>query len=222
MIFLPPWTSGPFELIVHAEIHLREARDFDRRIALISYDNAIEIAITTYLGLNPLQRGGREYPREDVDRWLRNYHTKLDFFEKELQTRGIACRVDMSHIIWAHDARNEQYHGGSKGGIPDQRTLAIARTSAIWIFSVLFDVPDAEDALEQAVRDQTPPAAPSREKRLDMAIDERHGILEVGEQSYYTSELLFAVDYAAYRELGGKLCDFADELTGGDEDEAEP
>ena len=36
MSSLPPWAKGPFELIVHAESHLRGADDFDRRIALIS------------------------------------------------------------------------------------------------------------------------------------------------------------------------------------------
>ena len=76
---LPPWANGPFELLVHAEGHLLGGEDFDRRIALISFDNAVEVAIATYLTLNPIQRGGRAYPRVDVDRWLNNYHTKLDF-----------------------------------------------------------------------------------------------------------------------------------------------
>ncbi len=46
---LPPWAKGPFELLVHAEGHFIAGEDFDRRIALISFDNAIEVAITTYL-----------------------------------------------------------------------------------------------------------------------------------------------------------------------------
>ena len=33
------------------------------------------------------------------------------------------------------------------------------------------------------------------------------GIMTVGEQDYYASELLFAVDHVAYRDLGGKLMD---------------
>ena len=222
MTFLPPWTNGPFELMVHAESHLRAAKDFDRRIALISYDNAIEIAITTYLILNPIQRGGRQYPKEEVEQWLKNYHTKLDFFEKEIELRRITWRIDKSYIIWAHDFRNEQYHGGAKGGIPEKSILEIVRTAALWIFSVLFDVSDAESALEKAVLDQIPPAAPSRERQLDMAIDEQYGIIEVGEQSYYASELLFAADYAAYRDLGGKLCESNDDLIPETKDEEEP
>ena len=73
---LPPWANGPFELIVHAESHLRGADDFDRSIALISFDNAIEVAITTYLRLHPIQRGGRQYQINEVDQWIKNYHAK--------------------------------------------------------------------------------------------------------------------------------------------------
>ena len=203
---LPPWTSGPFELMVHAEGHLRGSGDFDRRIALISFDNAIEVAITTYLTLNPIQRGGRIYTRNCVDHWMTNYHTKLEFLEKEIECRNMEWSVEKSHIIWAHDHRNQQYHGGQTG-VPEKNILQIARTAALWVFSVLFDVRDAEAALEQVVLDQTPPSPPSRERNFDLAIDEQYGIIAVGEQQYYASELLFAVDDAAYRDLGGRLID---------------
>ena len=192
--------------MVHAESHLRGADDFDRRIALISFDNAIEVAITTYLTLNPIQRGLRSYSKNDVEKWMKTFHTKLDFLEKELGSRNLQWSVEKSHIVWVHDHRNEQYHGGHKG-IPEMNTLLIARTAALWIFSVLFDVTDAETELEQAVLDQAPPTSPSPERRFDTAIDEEYGIISVGEQHYYASELLFAVDSAAYRDLGGKLLD---------------
>ena len=206
MNFLPPWANGPFELMVHAESHLRGADDFDRRIALISFDNAIEVAITTYLTLNPIQRGLRSYSNSDVGQWMKSFHTKLDFLEKELESRHLEWLVEKSHIVWVHDHRNEQYHGGHKG-IPEMNTLHIARTAALWIFSVLFDVNDAEAELEQAVLDQAPPAPPSPERSFDMAIDDEYGVISVGEQNYYVSELLFAIDDAAYRDLGGKLID---------------
>ena len=222
MTILPPWTDGPFELMVHAESHLRAANDFDKRIALISFDNAIEVAITTYLQLKPIQRKGREYTKESVDNWLKNYHTKLDFFDKEIESREIPWCIEKTHIIWAHDSRNEQYHGGTKGGIPAKNILDIARTSALWIFSVLFDVNDVGSLLEDAVLAQTPPAAPSRERQLDISIDEQYGIIRVGEQNYYTSELLFAVDYNAYRDLGEELCEFIDDLMPETQDRKNP
>ena len=204
MTSLPPWASGPFELIVHAESHLRGPDDFDRSVALIGFDNAIEVTITTYLTLNPILRGGRQYQNSDVDQWMRNYHTKLDFFEAEVKSRSIAWSIEKSHIIWAHDQRNEQYHGGQKG-VPDRNTLQIARTAALWIFSVLFDISDPGAVLEQAVLDRTPHEPPLPDRDFDMAIDAQYGIISVGEQDYYASELLFAVDHAAYLDLGGKL-----------------
>ena len=206
MSSLPPWANGPFELMVHAESHLRGADDIDRRIALISFDNAVEVSITTYLTLNPLLRGGRSYPRDEVEKWMRSYHTKLDFFEREIGCRKISWSIEKSHMIWAHDHRNEQYHGGTKG-IPEVNTLQIARTAALWVFSVLFDVSDAEAELEQALLDQARPAPPTRDKSFDLAIDTLYGIITLGEQDYYASELLFSVDYAGYRDIGGELID---------------
>ena len=214
---LPPWANGPFELMVHAETHLRGADDFDRRMALISFDNAIEVAISTYLTLHPTQRGGRSYSRNDIDQGMKNYHAKLEFFEKEIIRRHIKWEVEKSHVIWVHDHRNAQYHGGQKG-TPELNTLQISRTAALWIFSVLFDVSNAEALLDQAVLSEAPPATPSRDRSVDVAIDEQYGIIEVGEQSYYASELLFAVDYSAYRDLGGKL---VDDSVAGNIDEVE-
>ena len=215
---LPPWANGPFELLVHAEGHLRGGDDFDRRIALISFDNAIEVAITTYLTLNPIQRGGRWYPKGDVDKWLNNYHTKLDFVGAEIATRGGSWKVDRAHIVWAHDHRNEQYHGGLKG-TPERSVLKIVRDAALWVFAMLFDVRDPEVALERAMLDRAPAAMPTRDRKFDVAIDAEYGILQVGEQSYYVSELLFAVDDAAYRDLGGRLCANPDESASKSEEQ---
>ena len=137
MTTLAPWANGPFELILHAEEHLRKGEDFDRRIALICFDDAIEVSVTTYLTLHPSQRGNREYTREKRDQWLRNFHTKLDFLGEELTIRSLTWQIDKTHIVWAHDHRNEQYHGGARG-VPQQDVLAISRNAALWIFGVLF------------------------------------------------------------------------------------
>lgn len=51
-----PWALGPFELIQHAEGHFQQNGDFDRRIALIGFDNAIEVSIETFLTLPPAIR----------------------------------------------------------------------------------------------------------------------------------------------------------------------
>ena len=203
---LPPWASGPFELLIHAEGHLRNGDDFDRRIALISFDNAIEVAIATYLTLSPIQRSNRVYSKNDIEEWMRSYHTKLDFLETECAKRNLAWGVERGHIVWVHQHRNEQYHGGHKG-TPERRVLEIVRQAALWVFGLLFDVADPETALAQAIVDRAPPPKPTRVRKFDLVIDTKYGIVTVGEESYYASELLFAVDNAAYDDLGGRLCE---------------
>jgi hypothetical protein len=204
MITLAPWANGPFELIVHAEEHLRNGDDFDRRIALISFDDAIEVAITTYLTLHPIQRDNRDYPKAKRDEWLRNFHSKLDFLEEELAARSLAWTVEKSHIVWAHDHRNEQYHGGKKG-TPEQTVLAIARTASMWIFGILFEVTDVDAAVKEAAQASLPQIVPLRNREYDEAIDTAIDAVAMGDAIYSASELLFHTDYDAYRELGASL-----------------
>ena len=206
MTTLSPWAKGPFELLLHAEGHLTSGDDFGRRIALISFDDAIEIAITTYLTLHPIQRGNRTYPNDQRDKWLSNYHTKLDFLQAELESRSLTWMVERSHIVWAHDHRNEQYHGGKKG-TPELDVLVLVRKASLWIFAVLFEVHDPEDVLRQAALDVAPPAPPQRVKEYDLAIDGKYGIVEVADQTFYVSETLFSTDFEAYRDLGKALCE---------------
>lgn len=145
------WARGPFELIIHAEGHLRDGHDFDRRIALIGFDNAIEVAISTYLSIPPQFRDGRSYKKSDVERWERDYHSKLDFLGTTLEERGVGWNVKEPDIIWVHRQRNQLYHS-SYGGVPEMSVIEIARNAALWIFSVLFDVEDADAELDKSIR----------------------------------------------------------------------
>ena len=150
---VPPWARRPFELIVHAEGHFQSGGDFDRGMALISFDNAIEATIATYLNLKPIHRGGREYPRQCVEKWLRDYRTKLCFLEAEIKTRGSHWEVPEAHILWIHDQRNDQYHSGTQG-IPELSVINAARKAALWTFSMLFDVGDVEAELGKALENR--------------------------------------------------------------------
>lgn len=199
---LKPWAHGPFELILHAELHRLQGNDFDRRIALISFDNSIEVSITTYLTLNPLQRGGRQYQRTDVGNWLENYHTKLDFLETELQNRSIPFQVPKEDIIWYHDIRNDQYHGGARG-IPEEKALKGIREAALWIFSILFDIQDVEDLLETEVLSRLAPQKEELQNNptLDKLLDSDPGSTFVALHSNYSaSEILRRTDPDAYKE----------------------
>ena len=48
---LNPMGRGPFELIKHADGHVKDSGDTDRRIALIGFDNAIEVCIDVFIKL---------------------------------------------------------------------------------------------------------------------------------------------------------------------------
>ena len=201
---LKPWAYGPFELIVNAERHYRKREDFDRRVALIGYDNAIEVAITTYLSLHPLQRGGREYRRDDCARWLVNYHTKLNFFEGECQQRGVTVAHGKDEMVWYHELRNGQYHGGG-ATVPQARELDGIREVAIDVFSILFDEAAASSLVEEYCDELTLNNLPKRNDEYDRLIDSRFGTVELAGQELYTSELLFSWDPVAYSELGSLI-----------------
>jgi len=211
--FLRPWMQGPFELLLHAEEHYIQGNDYDRRIALIGFDEAIEVSITVYLSLHPIHRNGREYKREDIYKWSSNYHSKLKFYYAEVKERGLSVRVPIEDVIWFHDHRNEQYHGGTKG-IPDGDSLKGIRTAAIWIFSTLFEVDQVEILLENELKARKG-HTPERKEEIDKALDEHFGLVEVGGNKYYTSELLYATDPNAYFELGNQLL----EKTANDEND---
>lgn len=201
---LPPWANGPFELLVHAEQHLRAGEDFDRRIALIGFENAIEITVAAYLSLKPIQRCNKSYPAADIGKWLANYHTKMDFLDLELLERKLTWIVDRTHILWCHDQRNEQYHGGNRG-VPEKQVLEIARRTAIWVFGLLFDVSDVDQRLAAAIAPKKSSPTPERNPAFDSAIDGAYELIDIGGQPYSPSEILYSVDYEAYRNLGIEL-----------------
>jgi len=202
MTGIKPWAVGPVEMLYHAETHFLKGEDFDRRIALISFDNAIEVAITTYLALHPIQREQRQYQRNDIETWQRNYHTKLDFFYQEVGTRNLPELVEKADIIFYHQNRNDQYHNGG-AGVPELHKLEGIRQASIWICSTLFDVTDTETILREKVEAARREESPHiRELEKDRAIDSEHGMADIAGISYYTSEILFNVDYQAYKEIG--------------------
>jgi hypothetical protein len=111
--------------------------------------------------------------------------------------------VEKTHIIWAHNYRNEQYHGGTKG-TPEKQVLEIIRRAAIWIMSILYgySISELEKILDETIAAKSPPPAPQRDPELDKAIDDYFGTIELAGEKYYTSEVLFEFDYGLYRDIG--------------------
>jgi hypothetical protein len=197
---LKPWAYGPFEILLHAEMHYRVGEDFDRRIAMVGFDNAIEVAVTTYLTLHPIQRGNRTYTNADVARWLGNFHSKIEFLLVECTSRTVTLISKQDEIIWFHEVRNGQYHVGG-ATVPQNRELDGVRLAAIEIIGLLFELPDLEAILEEHIAAQTPPAPPPRNAEHDRLIDRRFGMVEVCEMEMYASEALHAIDPILYREI---------------------
>src|SRR5206468_2443566 len=148
--------DGPFDLIVHAESCLRKGDDFDRRIALILFDNSIEVSVTTHLSLHPVQRGNVSYTNNDVEKWSANFHSKLDFlFDVYMKANGYTVPFERADLIHCHDIRNGQYHGGG-ATIPRARDLEDIRNAALRVFSIVFEVSDVEDRLEARITELDP------------------------------------------------------------------
>src|SRR5438034_10002901 len=78
------WTEGPRELLQHAADHLRLGADFDRRIAMISVDNPVELATKTYLGLPERARGTKGPGRRALDTASESFPSLLDMLRINL------------------------------------------------------------------------------------------------------------------------------------------
>jgi hypothetical protein len=196
---LKPWCRAAFELIVHAELHLRDGGDFDRRMAHIGFDNAIEVAITTYLSLNPIQRQKKSYPKADVEKWTANYHTKLEFLELEAKSRGWILKIPNDEVVFYHDIRNTQYHTGGPG-VPEGEHLAGLRTAAIDTFAMLFGIQDCEKVLEECVQQRraSDETRAVRNSTVDKLLDTLNEPVVIAGQPYAVSETLYATDPDAY------------------------
>lgn len=204
MSALTPWALGPFEIILHAEMHYRNGEDLDRRIAIVGFDNAIEVAIHTYLSLHPIQRQNRSYPKVEVEKWLDNYHTKVEFFATEVASRSLPEICDKAKFIWYHEVRNGQYHVGG-ATIPQTRELEGIREAAIWVFSVLFEVDDVVGLLEQRLASRPGDDLPKRNDQDDRLIDSEYGTIELVGKVCYVSEVLHSFDPVLYSETANDI-----------------
>ncbi len=203
---LKGWEDSTFDLILHAETCYRKGSDFDRRIALILFDNSIETAIITHLSLHPDQRKNITYTKVDVATWSHDFHTKLDFlFKKFIVDNGCSVSFERADLIHCHDIRNGQYHGGT-ATIPRARDLEDIRSAALEIFSILFDFPDVAVLLEIRIAELDPNKEfPKRTKEDDKLIDEEFGTIRIAGRLYYTSEALYSVEPVAYGNVTANL-----------------
>lgn len=105
-----PWASGPGEILRHGLSLLRKDSDTNRRLAMISIDNAVELMIKTYLGL-PKRITGLAIPRKQFVEMSESFPALLDGLEQNSPDK--LDGVDLGTIEWYHRLRNELYHQGN-------------------------------------------------------------------------------------------------------------
>ena len=102
------WINGPLELIQHGFSHIQKENDFDLRIAMISIDNAAELAIKTYLALNKrsLSIDYKRY-KESIQRFPVMLNLLQEFIPNKISNE------ELDGIEMFHNLRNNLYHQGN-------------------------------------------------------------------------------------------------------------
>jgi len=105
-----PWASGPGEVLRHGLALLKDDSDTNRRLAMISIDNAVELMLRTFLGL-PRRVTGLGISRREFQEISESFPALLDALEKYAPDR--LDGVDLGAIEWYHRLRNQLYHQGN-------------------------------------------------------------------------------------------------------------
>jgi hypothetical protein len=130
----PPWASGPREILRHGLELLTKDSDTNRRLAMISIDNAVELMIKTYLGL-PKRVTGLEISRREFSVVSESFPSLLDALEKHATDK--LDGVELGEIEWYHRLRNQLYHQGN-GLTVERDKVEIYAQLAITLFRNLF------------------------------------------------------------------------------------
>src|SRR5712671_3188280 len=93
----PPWASGPGEILRHGLELLKKDTDTNRRLAMISIDNAVELMTKTYLGL-PKRVTGIAISRKEYDEIAERFPALLDALEKYAAEK--LDGIDLGEIEW--------------------------------------------------------------------------------------------------------------------------
>lgn len=132
-----PWAAGPKEILGHGISLLRKDSDKNRRLALLSVDNAVELTIKTYLGL-PKRINGINVPRKDYAEFSESFPKLLDALEQYAAPK--ISGIELGEIEWFHRLRNQLYHQGN-GLTVDRDKVEIYSELAKILFESLFDEP---------------------------------------------------------------------------------
>lgn len=140
---LQPWVSGPKEILQHGLSLLHEDSDRNRRLALLSIDNAVELTVKTYLGL-PKRVAGIQISRRDFAEISDSFPKMLDALEEHASE--LLEGIDLGDIEWFHRLRNQLYHQGNGLTVARQQVEVYAELAKL-LFRNLFndDIPVASE-----------------------------------------------------------------------------
>jgi hypothetical protein len=139
-----PWISGPRELLVHAFEHFKSGTSFGHRIALISVDNAVELAIQTYLGLPERSRGAPGPPKKELDDARGRLPALLNLLEK--YAAELIPGINLGDVEYYHRLRNMLYHEGNGIAVEPDKVEAYLEIARL-LFQSLFAVDVRGDIL---------------------------------------------------------------------------
>ncbi len=130
-----PWASGPGEILNHGlDLLKKEDSDVNRRIAMISIDNSVELMIKTYLNL-PKRITGINISRSKYAEFSESFPKLLDALEEYANHK--VSDLNYGEIEWYHRLRNELYHQGNGLTVERQKVETYASIAKI-LFKNLF------------------------------------------------------------------------------------
>lgn len=130
------WATGPGEILRHGVALLADDTDTNRRLAMISIDNAVELTMQTFIQL-PKRITGIDVSRKERDEICSNFPNLLDGIEKHASEKIIG--INLGEIEWFHRLRNELYHQGNGLTVERQKVEVYAELAGAF-FAALFDV----------------------------------------------------------------------------------
>ena len=129
-----PWASGPGEILKHGLKLLQDDSDTNRRLAMISIDNAVEPMIKTFLGL-PKRITGLSISRSEYQEISESFPKLLDAVEKHAAVK--LTGLNLGEIEWYHRLRNQLCHQGN-GLTVEKNKVEVYASLANSLFENLF------------------------------------------------------------------------------------
>ena len=129
-----PWASGPGEILQHGVNLLQKDTDTNRRLAMLSIDNAVELMIKTYLGL-PQRINGLNLGRKEFEDVSESFPKLIGALEKHAGKKLEGIETGL--IEWYHRLRNELYHQGNGLTVEKDKVIVYAELAQV-LFERLF------------------------------------------------------------------------------------